>query len=396
MGLFSRGTEISPRGFDRVITAGSLLVMAPLFLNPFVVVRETRISPPHGVGAVEAMGFFPVAVILSLAVAAFFLAGKGPTRRRNIASATLSRILFLAILWQAGASATKISVPAMPFARVSIGSGAWLALLGSFMIMSPCRRAAREEKLFVFFCWGFYAALAFLFFSGGMDNISFLKEYHNRSGRFIQELARHIALSSSAVSAGLLTGFPLGLVALRNKRLGSAIISLANTLQTIPSLALFGLLIAPLAWVARSFPSLASIGVGGIGWAPAFLALTIYSLLPIIKNTVSGFSIIDPSIVDAGSGMGMSKKQLFLRVELPLAMPVVLAGVRISGVQAIGNTAVAALIGAGGMGQFIFQGLGEAAPDLILLGAIPTVMLAITADWGFRKLAEILGPGETR
>jgi osmoprotectant transport system permease protein len=229
-----------------------------------------------------------------------------------------------------------------------------------------------------------------------MDNISFLKEYHNRSGRFIQELARHIALSSSAVSAGLLTGFPLGLVALRNKRLGSAIISLANTLQTIPSLALFGLLIAPLAWVARSFPSLASIGVGGIGWAPAFLALTIYSLLPIIKNTVSGFSIIDPSIVDAGSGMGMSKKQLFLRVELPLAMPVVLAGVRISGVQAIGNTAVAALIGAGGMGQFIFQGLGEAAPDLILLGAIPTVMLAITADWGFRKLAEILGPGETR
>jgi osmoprotectant transport system permease protein len=396
MGIISGEAGNPPRGFDRVITAGSLLISASLILYPFVVFRETRISPPQGIGTVDATGFLPLAVILSLALMALFLAGRGPARRRNIASATLSRILFLTILWQAGASATRLSVPDMPFARVSIGSGAWLALLGSFMIMSPCRRAAREERLFVFLCWGFYAALAFLVFSGGMDQLSFMTEYYNRSGRFIQELTRHIALSSSAVSAGLLIGFPLGLAALRNKRLGGAIISLANTLQTIPSLALFGLLIAPLAWVARSFPSLASIGVGGIGWAPAFLALTIYSLLPIIKNTISAFSIIDPSIVDAGFGMGMSKKQLFVRVELPLALPVVITGLRISGVQAIGNTAVAALIGAGGLGQFIFQGLGEAAPDLILLGAIPTVMLAFTADWGFRKIASILVPGENR
>jgi len=135
------------------------------------------------------------------------------------------------------------------------------------------------------------------------------------------------------------------------------------------------------------------MGVGGIGWTPALIALTVYSLLPIIRNTISAFSMIDPSITESGLGIGMSRGQLFYRVELPIAMPVILTGVRISGVQAIGNTAVAALIGAGGLGQFIFQGLGEAAPDLILLGAIPTVALALAADSILKRLTEKLRPG---
>jgi len=152
-------------------------------------------------------------------------------------------------------------------------------------------------------------------------------------------------------------------------------------------------LIAPLAVASRKVPLLASMGIGGIGWAPALIALTVYSVLPIIRNTLSAFSMIDPSVIESGRGMGMDPLQLFLNVELPIALPVVVTGVRISGVQTIGNTAVAALIGAGGLGQFIFQGLGEAAPDLILLGAIPTVILALSADGLLRRLSAALRPG---
>jgi osmoprotectant transport system permease protein len=112
-----------------------------------------------------------------------------------------------------------------------------------------------------------------------------------------------------------------------------------------------------------------------------------------VRNTYTAFRIIDEAVIDAGKGMGMNRRQLFLTVELPVALPVILGGIRIAGVQTVGNTAVAALIGAGGLGQFIFQGLGEAAPDLVLLGALSTVVLALATDGIFRALAEAARPG---
>lgn len=386
------GNDIE-HGRDRVVIAGSSLILGGLALLPFLVVRATRISPPAGLPVFEVVGPVPLLIIIALVTASFFSAFQKDGPVRTAGSAWLSRILVVLILWQAGLSSSRLMVPDLPFARVSLGSGAWLSLLGAFMIMSSCRNAARKDKVLVVFCWGFYAALLFLLMSGELDSLSFMVEFSNRSARFWRELSRHITLSLSAVTIGLMLGFPLGVTAFRRPRVRNLITSAANTLQTIPSLAMFGLMIAPLAWAARSFPFLASAGVGGTGWTPALVALTVYSLLPIIRNTIAAFSMIDPSITDSGMGIGMSRGQLFFRVELPVATPVILTGVRISGVQAIGNTAVAALIGAGGLGQFIFQGLGEAAPDLILLGAIPTVILALAADGILKRITDKLRPG---
>lgn len=384
--------ENAPRR-DRVMIAGSLIIVFALSFLPFLVVRETRISPPTALPVYRALGSAPISAIVVLVLASFVSAMIGAGRRRSAAAAFLSMILILLILWQAGASSSKILEGDLPFARVSLGSGAWISLLGAYMIMSSCRIASLKERSFTFICFSFYAALLMLFLSGQLDSLSFMVEFFNRSSRFWQELSRHLTLSLSAVFLGTVIGFPLGIAAFRKKRTRAIILSVANTLQTIPSLALFGLLIAPLAVASRKIPLLASMGIGGIGWAPALIALTVYSLLPIIRNTLSAFSMIDPSVIESGRGMGMDSLQLFLKVELPIALPVVVTGVRISGVQAIGNTAVAALIGAGGLGQFIFQGLGEAAPDLILLGAIPTVVLALSADGLLRRLSVALRPG---
>jgi osmoprotectant transport system permease protein len=150
--------------------------------------------------------------------------------------------------------------------------------------------------------------------------------------------------------------------------------------QTTPSLALFGLMIVPLSLASRRFPLLRQLGIEGIGSAPALIALTLYALLPVARNTYTSLKIIDPAVIEAGIGMGMNRRQRLWRLEVPLALPIILSGIRISAVQAVGNTAVAALIGAGGLGVFIFQGLGEASPDLILLGVVPVILLAVVVD----------------
>jgi osmoprotectant transport system permease protein len=151
------------------------------------------------------------------------------------------------------------------------------------------------------------------------------------------------------------------------------ILIIANILQTIPSLALFGLLI-PVPFI------------GGIGATPAIVALTLYSFLPIIRNTYTGIINVDPAIREAGRGMGMTDRQLLLQVEIPLAMQVILAGVRVATVIAIGIATIAAAIGAGGLGELIFRGISVVNNDLILAGAVPAAVIALIADFAIGLL----------
>ena len=198
----------------------------------------------------------------------------------------------------------------------------------------------------------------------------------------------HGATNSARNWSGIVFGVGLGRDSPRHRRPARAlhraqarrrtgIFSALNLLQTIPSVALFGLLIAPLS----------ALGLGGIGAPPAIIALVLYSLLPIARNTQAGITGIEPAVIDAARAMGMTRGQILWRIELPLGMPVFLAGLRIVTVQAIGLTVVAALIGAGGLGSFVFQGIGQYAIDLVLLGALPTIFLALAADFVLSLLA---------
>ncbi|WP_150120144.1 ABC transporter permease, partial [Sulfitobacter sp. HI0021] len=132
-------------------------------------------------------------------------------------------------------------------------------------------------------------------------------------------------------------------------------------------------------WVGANLPGARALGIAGIGFAPAFLALVLYSLLPVVGNTVAGLASAPPAALEAARGMGMTPLQRLFRVELPLGLPIILTGLRIVLVQNIGLAVIAGLIGGGGFGTFVFQGLNQTATDLILLGALPTVVLALTA-----------------
>src|SRR3546814_7632231 len=131
---------------------------------------------------------------------------------------------------------------------------------------------------------------------------------------------------------------------------------------------------------SSDLPWLAEIGVSGVGMTPAVVALSLYCLLPIVRNTSAGLAGVAPSVVEAARGMGMTPRQIFLRIEVPLALPVFLSGLRITLIQAIGLAVVAALIGAGGLGSIMFQGLFANALDLVLLGALPTILIAVVVD----------------
>jgi osmoprotectant transport system permease protein len=189
----------------------------------------------------------------------------------------------------------------------------------------------------------------------------------------LQETLTHIFLVGVSIGVATLVGIPLGIWITRKPNLRQPILGIANVLQTVPSLALFGFLISvPL--------------IGGIGARTAIIALTLYSLLPIIRNTYTGIINVDPAIREAGKGMGMTDRQLLLQVEIPLALGVILAGVRVATVIAIGVATIAAAIGAGGLGVFVFRGIAMVNNQLILAGAVPAAVLAILADWAIASL----------
>ena len=200
----------------------------------------------------------------------------------------------------------------------------------------------------------------------------------NNADLILDKTIEHITLAGIAVALACAIGVPLGFAIANNAKLSKKTMNVANVIQTIPSLALF----------AFAMPIL------GIGAKPAIFALFLYALLPIIKNTLLGIHNVNPSIIEAARGMGMSKFQIMFKVEVPLAIAVIMGGVRIATVTGIGIATIAVLIGAGGLGQLIFQGIGMGNTEMILAGAIASALLALIADFILGMLEEKLtSPG---
>jgi osmoprotectant transport system permease protein len=188
----------------------------------------------------------------------------------------------------------------------------------------------------------------------------------NRS-EVIERTVEHIGLVAAAMAIALVVGLPLGVALVRRRTLQRWVLGAANVVQTIPSLALFGFLI-PVPWI------------GGVGASTAIVALALYALLPILRNTCTGIEEVDAAVIESARGMGMTPQQVLWQVELPLAAPVLLAGIRVATVLSIGLTTIAAAIGAGGLGVFIFRGVSMVNNQVILAGAIPAALLAVLAD----------------
>jgi len=209
-----------------------------------------------------------------------------------------------------------------------------------------------------------------------MNILHFLSQNQEQ---ILELTGEHLYLVGISTVLAVLVGIPLGIVSAHWPVWNRPVLGTANVIQTIPSLALFGFLL-PVPWIGERADRL------------AILALTLYALLPVIRNTYTGIRGVDPAVVEAGRGMGLTDGQLLFQVELPLALSVILSGVRVAVVVSVGLATIAAAIGAGGLGEFIFRGLAMVNDQLILAGAIPAAILALAADFGLGWLERRLRP----
>ena len=366
---------------EKVAFSASILGAIPLFLFGFVTFRPNRLVTGKPVSLWETTGGLGNIIAIFWVALVFLAVIRLTERTRHSFLGLIAAALLPALFLLAGAHASLVAETQGAITRVSFGPGFWFSLFALAVILTNSIQRCREARAVIWVGLTVSGAVCLmLLVSGQLDSLSLMREFAHRKTRFFGELKTHLILAISSVAMAFLIGFPLGVIAQRKRALRTPAFFFLNTLQTVPSLALFGILIPILAALVARFPFLGEMGISGIGTAPALIALTVYSLLPVARNTYTGFSTVDPAAVEAGLGMGMTSIQLLWKVELPIASPIILNGIRIALVQAIGLTAVAALIGAGGFGVFIFQGLGQAATDLILLGAIPTIVVAVTAD----------------
>lgn len=361
----------------------ALLAAGALCGVPFVSSAPNRLVAGEGIYLVAlwpTLGW-PVALVLAGFLLLLVSAGR-VSRRSAVACGGLALLLMPALLWLAGAQAAAAGRGASALATTSLASGFWITtlLLGLMVAESLQRwRAGAAGRAAV----GLLGLALFggLLASGACDALSLLKEAANRPEGLASAVVRHLHIVGLALAFTLCLGLPLGWLAAHRPGVGRTVLPVLNVLQTIPSIALFGLLMAPLAWLASTVPALGRAGISGVGMAPAVLALTLYGLLPVVRGTWAGLAQLPSAVLQAAHGLGMSAGQRLLRVELPLALPVVLGGVRTAAVQAVGLAAVTALIGAGGLGAVIFEGLFSAAQDVVLLGVLPLLALgAVTGS----------------
>ncbi len=371
------GWRVPAGRIDKVGIVIALLIAGALLFQPFIAFRANRIVAGKSLGLLEALPTVPGLIGLALfAGGGMFALFRSPPSLRLAASAAL--LLALAVLL--GLTPGYLVPPGNSLARVSAGSGFWVLLFAVALLAADAiaRLALRPLARIAALALAI-TVLAAILKSGWWDGLSVMREYATRSASFWAEAAQHVTLAFGSLAAAVIVGIPLGIAAHRHAGLRGALLPVLNIVQTIPSMAMYGLMMVPLGLLAASVPLAAALGIRGIGTAPALLALFLYSLLPVVANVVVGLAQVPAQTVEAARGMGMTRNEILLDVELPLALPVVLTGIRIVLVQNIGLATIAALIGGGGFGTFVFQGIGQAATDLVLLGAVPTIMLAFIA-----------------
>lgn len=358
-----------------VLASLLLLLLVALWSLPFLRVAPNRLVSGQAVyfSSVPSGIVWLLLAMLSMAVLVALIK---PGRLWLGSVLALSAALIPGMLWLAASHATLTMQGAASIARTSFGSAFWLGIvLLAFMTSTALQQLRATALQHAAVGATVLLALAAMLASGWCADLSLIKEYSNRADDFALLVARHIQIVLLALAFTVCIGLPLGWLAHTHAETGRALMPVLNIIQTIPSIALFGLLMAPLALLAASLPAFGRAGISGVGLAPAVIALTLYGLLPVVRSVLAGLQQVPANLRSAATALGLKPYQVLISIELPLALPVLLGGIRTAAVACVGLAAVTALIGAGGLGSILFEGLFSNAQDLVLLGVLPIIVL---------------------
>lgn len=365
------------------------LALAAALLPPllgWISIAPNRLVSPRVVPLPDALPVLAAATVYYLALLAALICAMRPRLAWLAEAAAVLALLALAGTVGLG---TAAALPAgNTVARAAPAAGAWLSLLALALSMAAAaviRGGTPALPLLI----GFIGLVA-LSAAGGLDSLSIAREAAGRAGELRDALASHVALAAAALLLALALAVPLSGLALGRPRLETAFLTAASGIQVVPSIALFGLLIAPLAALASAFPALRDVGLGGIGPAPAVLGIAAYLVLPLAQGILSGLRVAPVELVEAARGQGLSPAGVLWGLRLPLGAGVMLGALRLAAVQAVGLATLAALVGGGGLGTLVFQGIGQLATDLILLGTLPVLALSLAVDAGLALLARLV------
>jgi osmoprotectant transport system permease protein len=358
-----------------------------MFSPRFFIVRPNRIVDGMILGSQQALeNFFPAMLGLCLAmVLSVILKNKWACGLTGLASSIAALLLLIQRTLSLSSELSEMTFPGGTTVinpALSLGFGCYVMLVGLFFIT----RASLLEligarwlaNLLAFMIY--LLPMVFLVETNRLDHISLYIELSRNWDTVLYELGRHLKLSLLSVLVGLVLSIVLGIYAYRHRRFENIIFKLINFAQVVPTLSLLALFMIPLTYLSNQFQWIKEIGISGIGFAPAFIVLVLYSLLPITSNILTSLKGTQLEIMESAKGMGMTEKQILWKVQFPLSVKPIFAGFRLATLQAIGNCILAGLIGGGGLGSLIFLGLAQSAPDMVIGASFMVVAVAAISD----------------
>ncbi len=378
--------------FQQKLALVVLLLFLASFFFPFYLARANRVSGE----VTSTFGDLSPLCVLFLMIPPLLVALYAFLRKGRLSDVALSLAGVLGIFFPLmilGIVGSDVSATLGSLARYSPASGMYLYLTAVIVIFLMKPKFTLYDALGMALVVG---SVVLVLSQGSYDRLGIVLEGRNLGKRITQEVLAHIRLTFISLGISIVIGIPLALASFQSKRAKKIIFPFLNLLQTIPGIALLGLLITPLSTLSRTFPFLREMGIKGIGNTPAIIALSTYALYPIIRYSFTAFSSIEESVIQAAKGMGMNPLQVWKMVRFPLAAPGVLHGIRVALIQTIGNATLAKLIGGDGLGVLVFEGLGQASVDLVLLGMLLIIVLTVASDRIFQIFIHLVTPPPLR
>jgi osmoprotectant transport system permease protein len=390
------GADADVRRHAKVVAiSGAALGVAAAFFSHGIAFNPNRVIDGDPVSLVTGLGVWGWAVVAMWVAAAALSIVPLPYRMRGITVTLLGGLAPVVMLLGCGIAASEFAQATGDIARTSLMWGAWVSLFASYVVIFAATAWLDPGPLRATLSYLPIVGLVALIAGGYLTDLAIAREYQNNAEDFAAEFRLHLVYVLGAVSIGLVSGLALGLLAVRRRAFEPAVFGTLNVLQVFPTLAFIGLLNPILSSLSDRVPLLMTLGVRGVGWAPVIIVLSAYAVYPIARNTYTALTTLDPGVVDAARGVGMGRFRMLREVELPLALPIIVAGLRVALVQTTAGAIIAGLVGGGGLGTFVFIGAGETATDLILLGVLPIMALALFFDRSALAIQRALQPWDT-
>lgn len=374
---------------DYAVDLLCVLLLVLLFAKQFMFQAESRIGTKIGMTAMESLGICfwgMLGIVVLLCVACFI---KEERENMNFLAGMIASLCMVFLIFSVGYACNTIELSSTS-GRVSMSLGSYLFVVLLYLIMATCNQYIRTTWKRAIVLSTSVLGIVVLVLIGHLDGLSMMKEYSSYQAQFKEYFMNHVSLSFKVVVSGIIFGAPLGWIAFKKQKAGGIIMKTLNVLESLPSLALICLMMFPLSYISNHVPLLKKWGVSGVGVTPVFCALFCYALFHIVNSVVGALKTVDYQYIDAARGMGMTQMQIMRKIELPMILPVIISGIRVSLINTILCVTIGSYIGFGGLGQFVLQGLNGFAIDIVMLGTLPIMGLVFFFDFILKQLVVVI------